>query len=241
MAKFKWIASGKTDIGQKRTNNQDSILVNPELGLFAVADGMGGHSGGEVASSMSIKTLEHAFKNKSATKLSVPDLLEKSIVECNNVIYDKSQENEGLRGMGTTLTAAKIDNDCLFIGQVGDSRLYLFRDKNLYQITEDHSQVYELLKAGLINEDSMEGFQKNIITRSVGYERNVSVDSFQRPLKKGDRYLICSDGLSGMVNDQQISQILHNFEIEQSVQNLVALANAQGGEDNVSVIVIDIK
>lgn len=240
MAKQSWQACGKTDIGQKRSNNQDSILVNADLGLFAVADGMGGHSGGEVASSMAIKTLEHLFQNKP-DKLSTPDLLETAIVQCNKVIYEQSQQNPQLRGMGTTLSAAYIEDDVLHIGQVGDSRIYLYRDSNLYQLTEDHSQVYELLKAGLITEASMESFQKNIITRSVGYERDVRVDLFQRPVVKGDRYLICSDGLSGMVSDEQIAQILLNFDVDSAVRNLVTLANAQGGEDNVSVIVFEIK
>jgi len=214
--------------------------VNADAGLFAVADGMGGHSGGEVASSMAVKTLEHAFVNRDGDA-DIPKLLERAISECNKVIYDQSQKNPQLRGMGTTLTAAYVENDILHIGQVGDSRLYLYQDENLYQLTEDHSQVYELLKAGLINENSMESFQKNIITRSVGYERDVRVDLFQRPIAKGDRYLICSDGLSGMVSDEQIAQVLHNFDVDTAVRNLVALANAQGGEDNVSVIVIEIK
>jgi PPM family protein phosphatase len=240
MAKRSWQVCGKTDIGQKRTNNQDSILVSAENGLFAVADGMGGHSGGEVASSMAVKTLEHAFATHDGT-LETPDLLERAISECNKVIYEQSQKNPQLRGMGTTLTAAYIEGDVLHIGQVGDSRLYLYREQNLYQLTEDHSQVYELLKAGLINENSMDSFQKNIITRSVGYERDVRVDLFQRPIAKGDRYLICSDGLSGMVTDEQIAQVLYNFDVDTSVRNLVTLANAQGGEDNVSVIVIEIK
>ena len=214
--------------------------MNADAGLFAVADGMGGHSGGEVASSMAVKTLEHAFVNRDGDA-DIPKLLERAISECNKVIYDQSQKNPQLRGMGTTLTAAYVENDILHIGQVGDSRLYLYQDENLYQLTEDHSQVYELLKAGLINENSMESFQKNIITRSVGYERDVRVDLFQRPIAKGDRYLICSDGLSGMVSDEQIAQVLHNFDVDTAVRNLVALANAQGGEDNVSVIVIEIK
>lgn len=240
MAKQSWEVSGKTDIGQKRTNNQDSILVNADLGLFAVADGMGGHSGGEVASSMAIKTLEHAFSKRDGS-LETPDLLERAIIECNQVIYEQSQKNSQLRGMGTTLTTAFVEDEVLHIGQVGDSRLYLFAEQNLYQLTEDHSQVYELLKAGLISEDSLESFQKNIITRSVGYERDVKVDLFQRPVRKGDRYLICSDGLSGMVSDDQIAQILLNFDVDTAVRNLVSLANIQGGEDNVSVIVFEIQ
>lgn len=240
MGKLSWQAYGKTDIGQKRSNNQDSILVNSELGLFAVADGMGGHSGGEVASSMAVKTLEHAFSQRSPDT-EVSTLLETAITECNKVIYNQSQQNPQLRGMGTTLSAAYIEDEILHIGQVGDSRLYLYRAHNLYQITEDHSQVYELLKAGLITESGMDSFQKNIITRSVGYEKDVKVDLFQRQIVKGDRYLICSDGLSGMVTDEQIAQVFLNFDIETSARNLVALANAQGGEDNISVVIFEIQ
>ena len=143
--------------------------------------------------------------------------------------------------MGTTLTAAHVDENTLYIGQVGDSRLYLFRGTDLFQITEDHSQVYELLKAGLISEENLNTFQKNIITRSVGYEAEVSVDIFSREMKKGDRYLICSDGLSGMVSNDQIARVLHNFSLEESATNLVDIANAQGGEDNISVILFDVK
>jgi protein phosphatase len=142
--------------------------------------------------------------------------------------------------MGTTMTACVIDGQWLHIGQVGDSRCYLFREGDLFQITEDHSQVYEMLKAGLINEASLHSFHKNVITRSVGYEEQVQVDIYSRLIQKGDRYLICSDGLSGMVSNIQIAQILFNFSLDDAIQNLVDVANLQGGEDNVTAILFDI-
>jgi len=157
------------------------------------------------------------------------------------VIFDQSQKDASLRGMGTTLTAVAVEFPWMHVSQVGDSRCYLYRDAELFQLTEDHSQYYELLKAGMIQEIESYGVQKNVITRSVGYEKNVNVDLYSRKINKGDRYLICSDGLTGMVSNEQIAQILQNFDVNQSVHNLVELANLQGGEDNISVIVFDIE
>ena len=241
MAKDKGFAvkvSGKSDIGQKRLNNQDSFLVNEKLKLFAIADGMGGHSGGEVASAMAVKTIEASFLEGSSETF--PEQLNSAVKLSNHAIHEQAKANPKLQGMGTTLTVAVVDGEQIHIGQVGDSRCYMFRDSELFQITEDHSQVYELLKAGLITEDNFHNFQKNVITRSVGYESTVNVDLYTRQGRAGDRYVICSDGLSGMVSNEQISQVLQNFSVEEAVQNLVDLANAHGGEDNISVIVFEL-
>jgi len=142
--------------------------------------------------------------------------------------------------MGTTMTVAAMADDWVHIGQVGDSRCYLYRDGELFQITEDHSQVYELLKAGIINESNMGSFQKNIITRSVGYMETVNVDLFSKLAQSGDRYLLCSDGLSGMVSNEHIARILGNFPIDEASTNLIDLANIHGGEDNISVVVFEV-
>lgn len=235
-ATLKIASHGKSDIGRKRGNNQDSFLVRPELNLYAVADGMGGHSGGEVASAMAVKTLEKIFQDR--TDLSVEKRLLEATQLSNRAIWEHARKEPALRGMGTTLTAAAVEEDWLYIAQVGDSRCYLFRDSDIFQITEDHSQYYELLKAGMIQEIENLGVQKNVITRSVGYESNVKVDVYARKISAGDRYLICSDGLTGMVSNKQISQVLQNFDHEKAVQNLVDLANLQGGEDNISVVVL---
>ncbi len=239
MGTIKINVAGKSDIGRKRSNNQDSFLVAPHLSLFVVADGMGGHSGGEVASAMAVKTFEKFFSEKSDQ--AIDKKLVEAAVMANQAIYEQSQKDPSLRGMGTTLTAATVDWPWMYITQVGDSRCYLFRDGELFQVTEDHSQYYELLRAGMIQEIESYGVQKNVITRSVGYEKNVNVDLYARKVEKGDRYLLCSDGLTGMVSNEQIAQILQNFDAEQAVQNLVELANLQGGEDNISVIVFDIE
>lgn len=231
--------AGKSDIGRKRQNNQDSFLVNEAWKLFSVADGMGGHSGGEVASAMAIRTLDKVFQEMKG-----PAMAQK-LVECfqlaNRVIFEQSRSTPRLQGMGTTMTAAAVEGNLVHIAQVGDSRCYLYRGGSLFQITEDHSQVYELLKAGLISEDNLGAVQRNVITRSVGYEEQVHVDVFTRVANSGDRYLICSDGLSGMVSSEQMAQILQNFDVDDVVKNLVDLANQQGGEDNISVIVFELQ
>ncbi len=230
--------AGKTDVGKRRNNNQDSMLINESLKLFAVADGMGGHSGGEVASALAVKTLEKVFLESRGGD--VGSILESAIQLSNKVIFEQSQSTAELQGMGTTLTAAVLEGNNLHIGQVGDSRLYLFRDGELYQITEDHSQVYELIKAGLVTEANIHTVQRNIITRSVGYEKSVVVDMFIRKVLKGDRYLLCSDGLSGMIGSEQIAQILSNHDVEKSVDNLIELANLNGGEDNITAILLEL-
>lgn len=236
---FEVRVAGKSDIGRKRGNNQDSFLVNENWRLFSVADGMGGHSGGEVASAMAVRTLEKVFQEMKDS--SVAQKLHEAFRICNKVIYDQSQANPRLHGMGTTMTAAAVDGNYVHIAQVGDSRCYLYRDGEVFQLTEDHSQVYELLKAGIISEENMGSVQKNVITRSVGYEEHVQIDVFTRIAESGDRYLICSDGLSGMVTSQQMARILQNFDVDDAVGNLVDLANLQGGEDNISVIVFELK
>ena len=154
MGSFKVQYAAKSDIGRKRSSNQDSIIVQDQSSLYAVADGMGGHSGGEVASALAVKTLEKVLRDNLG-KGSCADILERAVKICNQVIYQQSQNNPDLHGMGTTLTACVVNDPYVHIAQVGDSRCYLYRKGELYQITEDHSQVYEILKAGLITEESL--------------------------------------------------------------------------------------
>ena len=235
---FKIRVGGKSDVGKRRSNNQDSILVSEPLKLFAVADGMGGHSGGEVASALAVRTIEKFFQESRVTPIT--KRLNEAMVLANRVIYEHAAQHPALRGMGTTLSTAVVDDGWIHFGQVGDSRGYLYREGELFQITEDHSQVYELIKAGLLNESNMHQVHKNVITRSVGFEENVDVDVITRQALKGDRYLLCSDGLSGMVSNDEIARVLGNFTVEQAVWNLIDLANLKGGEDNVSVIVFEL-
>jgi serine/threonine protein phosphatase PrpC len=233
-------AAGFSDVGMKRQNNQDSYLINEKLGLFAVADGMGGHSGGEVASALAVKALEHVFKDRKANK-SLAELLSFGVEKSNQIIFDQAAQKSELTGMGTTLTAMAIHKDQAVVAQVGDSRCYIFYEGQLYQLTEDHSQIYELMKLGFVNEENIHNFQKNVITRSVGYEPSVVPDVYGIDLKKNSRFLICSDGLTGMTTHPQMAQILGNFEIEEAALRLVQLANAQGGEDNITAVIVEVK
>jgi serine/threonine protein phosphatase PrpC len=201
---------------------------------------MGGHSGGEVASSIAVKTVEDVFQNPPRSNMTPKEILTWAYSESSRRIYDKAaNENPELMGMGTTMVAIAHSQGKFLIGNVGDSRIYLYRKPNLWQLTEDHSLVNEQLKAGLISEDQVETFVgRNVITRSVGYERDVLVDILERAESKGDLFLLCSDGLSGMVKDEQILEILNRSQPDEMVDKLLEAALAQGGDDNVTVMVV---
>lgn len=231
----------RTDKGLRRESNQDSYLINNDLGLFIVADGMGGHSGGEVASALAVETVEQFVKSNRNSDLSARDLIARAYEEASHRIYDKSAVDPKLTGMGTTMVLAYYDGDSVFIANVGDSRAYLFREPHLWQVTEDHSLVNEQLRAGIINEDQVKSFaNRNVITRSVGFERDVVVDILERPVQSGDRILLCSDGLSGMVADVMLSEILTRTKEERVTEVCVEQALAHGGDDNVTVLYLEI-
>jgi PPM family protein phosphatase len=222
----------KTDKGLKRESNQDSFLVNKDLGLFIVADGMGGHSGGEVASSLAVKAAEEVVMRLSGR--SPREVLDQAYVEASRRIYDKAAQTRELYGMGTTMVMGLLRGSTFYIANVGDSRSYLFRNPHLWQVTEDHSLMNEQLRAGLITDEQTKTFLgKNVITRSVGYERDVVCD-----LQVGDTFMFCSDGLSGMVSDGKISDIFKDFPSHQWADRLIEGALAGGGEDNVTTLVV---
>jgi protein phosphatase len=229
----------KTDTGLRRESNQDSFLIEEDLGLFVVADGMGGHSGGEVASKLAVETMADVLKVSGPT-LGPRDQLALAYAESSRRIFDKAAyERPEYIGMGTTMVSLLLRDNSFFIGNVGDSRCYLFRKPQLWQLTEDHSLVNEQLRSGLITEEqhrTMGG--RNVITRSVGYEREVSVDILERPVTKGDIFLLCSDGLSGLVLDGKISEILTKAPIELAAERCVEKALDNGGDDNVTVMII---
>ena len=230
----------KTDKGLRRETNQDSFLVNRDLGLFIVADGMGGHSGGEVASSMAVQTSEEVIRSLKSSPMSPREKIHKLYEESSHRIFDKAAvESLKLAGMGTTMVMMLADGESLYIGNVGDSRAYLFRRPHFWQLTEDHSLLNEQIRAGLIREDQMRQFAgRNVITRSVGYERDVMVDVLERPLKSGDCFLLCSDGLSGLVTDVKIAEIMNKTPLEQVVDKCIEQALANGGDDNVTVLLL---
>ena len=233
----------QTDVGLKRERNEDSFLIDEKLGLYLVADGMGGHRGGEVASSMAVQTMrEHiADRASGARKPSPRALLGDAYREAGSRIFDESHKGTGasLRGMGTTLVAAYCVGDTIYVGNVGDSRVYLFANPHLWQLTEDHSLVNEQLRAGLIRERDVAGFAaKNVITRSVGYEREVVCDVIERTMQPGEMMLICSDGLHGLVSDERIAQICRETSPERIVSICIDEAKRNGGDDNVTVLVL---
>jgi protein phosphatase len=230
----------QTDVGLKREINQDSFLIDEDLGLYIVADGMGGHRGGEIASAMAVETIREVVGGRGQNYKSAGDLLGAAYREASSRIFNKSErEPEECQGMGTTLVTALRRNDSLYLGNVGDSRAYLFRAPYMWQLTEDHSLVNEQLRAGLLREEDLAGFgARNIITRSVGYEVEVQVDIFERPLQLGDVYLICSDGLTGLVSDEEIADILNTMAPPKVVKECIRRAKAGGGDDNITVMLI---
>lgn len=229
-----------TDRGLKREGNQDSYLINESIGLFIVADGMGGHSGGEVASSMAVEIVEEIMLQPDANSKSPRELILEAYEEASRRIFDKAATvSPELAGMGTTMVIAYIRGRHLYIGNVGDSRCYLFKEPHLWQITEDHSLLNEQLRAGVMSEEQVRQFVgRNVITRSVGYERDVYPDIIEREIKPGEVFLLCSDGLSGLVDDEAIAKILRGHSIEKVVKACVDKALENGGDDNVTVLLL---
>ncbi len=244
-------AVGRTDIGRVRSTNQDSMLVENETGLFVVADGMGGHAGGEIASRICIEQVKSEVAIKIDPELvkaakSHPDpalliALANSINYASAKIYEHSLEDPSLRGMGTTATVVKIVGEFAYCAHVGDSRFYLVRSGFIYQLTFDHSLVNEQVRAGILTPEEAEVHHlKNVITRSVGYQEEEDVDTLCVHLEKGDLLLLCSDGLHGKINDAELSQIATKRNTA-SVQELVELANERGGEDNITLIMAEVR
>ncbi|MBI1862113.1 MAG: Stp1/IreP family PP2C-type Ser/Thr phosphatase [Deltaproteobacteria bacterium] len=237
---MKITAHAMTDIGMKRRINQDACLKDDSLGLYVVADGMGGHRGGEVASQLAVTVLKE-FVAQHRDDMTPAEALEKGINRAGEEIYKMSQENEELAGMGTTVMALLFRGDKLYVGQVGDSRAYLMIGESIWQITEDHSLLNEEIRAGRITAVQAANYQfKNVITRSVGYESRVLVDVYRRQVRPGDVYLICSDGLSGLVETDEILGIVKKAGPAAGVQKLIAVANEKGGDDNISVVVCEV-
>ena len=237
-----------TDVGRKRQNNEDSCLlyVPEDEGLLdsrgvlvAVADGMGGASAGEYASRTTLQCLAKKYFDKNLHTL-VPNALKLAVESANEYVFDEAEANPDYAGMGTTLSALAVMGDWGYMAQVGDSRIYLKRqDQQLKQLTNDHSLVAEQIRSGLINaEDAQNHSLKNLITRAVGIKEDINVDLFALQLQMGDTLVICSDGLSNMVSDEDINVFLGSDTVAQAARQLVDSALAAGGLDNVTVIVV---
>ena len=230
-------SAGVTDTGRRRRRNEDSYVCEPPL--FAVADGMGGAQAGEVASGLAAAVLEEA----NGEQLSEQRIVE-LIQEANRRVFQRSNEDAAASGMGTTMTVALVDSaDTVTIGHVGDSRAYRIRDGRLEQLTDDHSLVAELMRSGKLSPEEAETHpQRSVITRALGTEPDVDVDTFRVEATPGDVFLICSDGLTSMVPDGEIARIVGDGrgDLDGVARRLVEAANSSGGEDNITVVVFEI-
>jgi protein phosphatase len=222
-----------SDTGRRRRRNEDNYVVAPPL--FAVADGMGGAQAGEVASSLAASALEAGTPEELDGHARVSALIE----EANRRIFDRASTDPSASGMGTTMTVALVEGMSVVIGHVGDSRAYLVRGDSMEQLTEDHSLVNELVKGGKLSEEEAQIHpQRSVITRAVGTDPDVDVDTFTIEAEDGDVFLLCSDGLTDMVEDVDILKLVdsNRGDLEQAVRSLVQLANKEGGEDNITAV-----
>jgi PPM family protein phosphatase len=248
-----------TDVGQMRDHNEDAVASDLSVGLLVLADGMGGYRAGEVASEIAVLTI--AAEITEAMRLNplsvrngknvLPEtnMLVNAVANANAAIYQISQEQPQCAGMGTTLVTAVFTNNTLIVGHIGDSRMYMLRDSQLTQLTEDHSLLQEQINAGLISlEQAKIATHKNLVTRALGIDPEVTLDLTELDVKIGDIYLLCSDGLSDLVEDTTIAEVLIEASVniakdslENAAAKLVQLANEMGGKDNISVIIAKIQ
>src|SRR5438132_2640959 len=243
----------RTDVGKKRSHNEDAYLVDEALGLYAVADGMGGHAAGEVASAAALKALSEALAEEKAVldafaasatleaRERAAQLVERAVQKACAEVYGLSIADPSRRGMGTTLVALVACGRNAVLAHVGDSRVYLFRNDRAHQLTEDHTMVQEQLKRGLITKaDAATAENRNVITRAIGVQRSVAVDTLVTEIVPGDLYLVCTDGLHGYLGDDELRALLGQ-EKQRLVDLLVDLALKRGGKDNITAIVIDVE
>ncbi len=234
---------GITDVGRRRATNEDDFLVEPEVGLYAVADGMGGHAAGEVASRLAIQSLETYFRaagRLGGDPLLAAERLREAVLAANRGIWQAIVGHDERRGMGTTLAAVLAIGEQWVVGHVGDSRVYLLRDGRLARLTSDHSWVNEQVRLGFLTDEAAQRHpMRNIVTRALGSREDVAVDIALEPLHEGDVLLLCSDGLNTMVPDEGIREILskHSLDPRSACRALVDEANRRGGEDNITVVV----
>ncbi|UJR79180.1 Stp1/IreP family PP2C-type Ser/Thr phosphatase [Sandaracinus amylolyticus] len=242
-----------TDVGRVRDHNEDAFLVDKKLQLFVVADGMGGHAAGEVASNLASRTVRDVIAGQrealvefeqghgGTTRTDLLRLMESAVQQACSAVYQEGVKDETKRGMGTTLDALLLVGNRGFIAHVGDSRVYLYRQGSVHQLTEDHSLINELLKRGRLSREQIEKLQyKNAVTRAVGVYESVEVDTIDFDVLKGDRFLICSDGLHGYFEEAELAKLFAETPEDQLSQRLVELSNERGGKDNITAIVVKV-
>jgi len=235
--------AGRTDVGTVRSGNEDNYTIATDRGIFIVADGMGGHAAGEVASEMAVHYVVRDLGSlRGLADEQVAERMRTAIRSANGAIFQRTLSEVDKRGMGTTVTALVLYDSRFLIGQVGDSRAYLLRDGALVQITKDHSYVQEQVDAGYLTpEQARTHPYSNVITRCVGANNDVAPDLYAGAVRAGDLFLLASDGLTGMLEDVELAGVLGSgLTPEQRVDELVAAANRSGGLDNITAIVIRI-
>ncbi len=250
---MKLTSAGRTHVGMKRAHNEDSLRLFREENLFIVADGMGGHASGEVASQMSVETLAEFFRATAEDdEITWPYKMDKGrkyeenrvvtgVKLSNRRIFEAASRDVKLKGMGTTIVVTFFVNDTCYIGHVGDSRVYRLRGDTLVQLTEDHSLLNDYIKMRQLTPEEIEAFpHKNVIVRALGMKETVQVDVMHEQPQDGDVYLLCSDGLSGMVTDDEMAKILlgEGDDLDEKCERLIDAANKAGGTDNITVILV---
>jgi protein phosphatase len=230
-------SAGLSHPGRKRRHNEDSYVIEPPL--FVIADGMGGAKAGEVASGLAVSAVEAEERDGASGEQRVTALIE----EANRRVYSRATEDRDVHGMGTTMTVALVEGDHVAFGHVGDSRAYLIRDGQLDQLTDDHSLVAELVRGGKLTPEEAEAHpQRSVITRALGTEPDIDVDTFTVEAEAGDLFMLCSDGLTTMVDDEAILDAVeqHRPDLREAAKALVSAANRGGGEDNITVIFFEV-
>lgn len=229
------LSAFRTDVGKVRANNQDAPIVSEKLRLYGVADGMGGHKGGEVASTSARDDLLRELEGKTPSVAALSGAIE----EVNRQIYHQQGHDDALTGMGTTLSVLWMSDNFVYIGHVGDSRVYLLRDGEFKQMTLDHSLVEQLVREGVLTEEEAQNHpMRNIITRAIGTDESVEVDVVVEERRKGDLWLACSDGLHGLVDDRQMRDALRQYAPEKAADVLLKAALDAGGRDNVTLVIV---
>lgn len=229
-----------TDVGKKRKNNEDAYAnyTCDEFSLFIVADGMGGYSAGEIASNMAVEIIKDYIVN-NFEKENIFDLIAESVKDANEAILKTSRQKEECRGMGTTIVIAILVDDYLYYSNVGDSRIYLFSEDNLKQISKDHSYVQELLDIGAISEEDAKFYPKNLVTSALGIEERYKININKIPINVNDNLVLCTDGLTDLIDDIDIEDVLQNkYEVKESCEILQYMANSTGGYDNITITII---
>ncbi|MFP8879579.1 MAG: Stp1/IreP family PP2C-type Ser/Thr phosphatase [Myxococcota bacterium] len=233
-------AAALSDVGLRRRSNEDSFLVAPKLGLYLVADGMGGHKAGQVASELAVEYALGAVGRTHGSVASMTDRLAALVSAANREIFARARSRPELRGMGTTLVAALTGEGCVALAHVGDSRAYLIRGQGIRQLTHDHSVVGDLVRRSEITEqDARSHPHRHVLTRALGVRSDVEADFAELSTCVGDTFVLCSDGLTGRVRDHEIGQIVLSApSLDDACQRLIQTANERGGEDNITVVIV---